>query len=210
MNRSHRLAMVGLATLELAGIGVLIVLFVMMRRRGLPFAMLTQDAAGQAELPFFAGYVSNVGAMLWCIAASVCLFSFALIQGRDAAGWTGFFLCAGLLSALLGADDLLLLHEEVFRRAFGLREEIVFGAYMLLLLAFMTRYSGRLRQGPYFLLLLAVGFFVGSLAADLEVTRVGPPYHHLVEDGAKFMGVVNWCVFFTLMAWQRVRPMIRG
>lgn len=202
------LTAIGVVILELGGIGILLLLLAMMKRRGLPFSVLTQDASGQADLPFFAGYVSNVGAMFWCVAASVCLYSYLLIRGRDNAGWSGFFLAAGALSALLGADDLLLLHEEIFRRVFGLREEITFGAYVVMVLAFLVRYLGKVRELPYLLLMIALGFFVCSLAADLEITRVGPPYHHLVEDGAKFMGVANWCAFFVYAAWSRVSPLV--
>jgi hypothetical protein len=144
---------------------------------------------------FYYGLLTNLGVLLWCAAASVCLFTAWL---RPAAPRGLFFVCAGALTAILLLDDLFLLHERFLPIYFGLDERWLFGCYGLLLLAYLAAWRRVLLSGPWLVLLVALGGFGMSLALDIVPFRVPQP--HFFEDGAKFGGIAGWCVFHVWLA----------
>src|SRR5688572_5214743 len=81
---------------------------------GVPFSTVSRDPATALGGPFVTGYLSYLGACLWCAAAAIALFA-AAVKRRPRAdavnGASRFLLHAGLFTALLGADDLFMLHD---------------------------------------------------------------------------------------------------
>src|SRR5262245_8944512 len=61
-----------------------------------PLSSLTRDIAAIAKVHPLTGVVSNVGALLWCSAAAICLFSSGLLRQRGHLPEARFLLWAGL------------------------------------------------------------------------------------------------------------------
>src|SRR5688572_20367429 len=100
--------------LLLAGGPALVVLAAVVTARvvfGIPIAAMTRDAAAIAGLHPLAGFVSNLGIMLWCAAATACLVAAAALHAVVPGEQARFFLSAGLLSLYLMLDDCFQLHE---------------------------------------------------------------------------------------------------
>lgn len=163
---------------------------------------LLRDAHSLAELPFFAGIVSNIGVLCWTVALAVCFFSGALIRRKHAERDVGrFFYAAGALTTLLMLDDFFLLHEDLFRYYLPLPEWLVFGAYAALAVVFLLRYRRVILATEYLLLLLAVALLGLSVAVDVAQQLITPEQFrniggYVLEDGYKFAGIVAWTAYF--------------
>jgi len=60
------------------------------------------------------GVLSNLGIILWCAAASVCLFSAITLHQKKSDVGAGFLYYSAFLSAYLLFDDFFQIHEEIF------------------------------------------------------------------------------------------------
>ena len=176
----------------------------------LPMASLIRDPVAILGGQFYHGLVSNIGILLWCAAAAICLF-------RGAENWLagflrrgGFLLSAGVLTSMLLLDDFFLLHEQALPRFIGLSEKyflIVYPAAVVLYIAAWWREI--VRADPY-LFLLSLTFFAISNLIDVAFD-----YHFyempagmevsasvILEEAAKFIGIAAWAVFHIRAAWM--------
>jgi hypothetical protein len=66
-----------------------------------------RDILAASDLPFFAGFVSQLGGMLWCASMTVCLFSLLVLCRQDGnlAASKRLLLQAGILTGVLLVDD---------------------------------------------------------------------------------------------------------
>ena len=174
-------------------------------RTGRPAAEFTRDVATVGGLPAYAGFVSQLGLLLWAGAAGAGACG-ALAARRDEtgrAGPAGFAAGLGWLSAQLAADDAFLLHEAVLP-ALGVPEKAVLLTHAAVAaVVFLTwrRWAARSNLG---LLALAAAGLGGSVSAD----QLAPTGWTLAEDAAKLLGVATWCGYVVLTAagCARVSP----
>jgi len=180
----------GLSALLLAGV---VAVHLVMR---VPIGYLTRDPVTVLAGPMYAGLFSQVGIAFWVITATLCLAGAWLVartgnQNRNA----GFLAASGLITMMLGLDDALLLHENVFPKL-GMTELMVFGCYGGLTLCFLWRFRHTIWAFHPVLLALAFGGFAASVAIDqVPISGVDP---FLMEDGAKLIGIVAWMCYFTV------------
>lgn len=178
-------------------------------RFGMPWAHLLGDPATALEAPFYIGFVSNVGILLWAAAASVFLFG-ALLLGRRGgdAGWRRFLLCSGLLAAWLGLDDLFLLHDVVFPELLSIPQPAVAGAHAALTLVYLACFAPLILRTDFLVLLLAFGLLAASLALDqLDAVRALVPIAAaLWEDAAKLLGIGAWLSYSVATTAAALEP----
>lgn len=188
-------------------IGVLL-LFVSGERAGIPFSIFTQDPMVVAKGRIYYGFLSNLGILFWCAAASICLFAWAVLKRSSATGLSGFFLFSGLLSALLMLDDLFQLHEGIFPVYLGIRQRYVLIAYMVLTVGYLIAYRRVILENYTLFMFAALGFFGLSVAEDVTELVAGvsssSSWHYLVEDGFKFFGIISWFAFFASLARREI------
>lgn len=150
------------------------------------------------------GMLSNLGVVMWCAAAFVCLFSYAVLRHSNADHPTKrFLLSCGALSTLLMLDDLYLFHERIFPMLFGVNELVIFGAYAVIAAFVIWRDRNILAQSNG-LLIAALLFFAVSIGMDILPLKLGE-WQHLVEDGLKILGIVSWSGFFFAFCLRTVR-----
>lgn len=170
----------------------------------IPFHTMTLDPvqimAGLRGNPF-CGCLSNLGVLLWCSTAAVCLFSAAclLSGGRREEGY--FLACSGAVTLILMLDDFLLFHEIVFPRMLGIPGEFLFVSYFLAVGIYLYRFKREILRTDYILLVLAFIFLGISFGADLLPFRIRGQF--LVEDGSKFMGIVSWMGYFLRVCYLK-------
>lgn len=170
---------------------------------GIPVAHLLKDPGALRPGPWYLGAVSYVGILLWTAAATLCLFARKLLPRVEEAEVRSFLLASALLSAVLGLDDLFMLHDSLAPAYLGVPEKVVVLGYGALALGYVVRFRRLVWRTEYFPLLVAGGFFalsVGVDALDVDDTRF-----LLVEDGAKLAGIAGWCSYLGHMAGQAVR-----
>ena len=182
-----------LAWLYLPALGLLVATQIAARLGDVPLSRYTRDPLSQFEgaSPFL-GSLSNLGVLLWCAGAAISLFTAVLLARapvqREA---SRFFRAFGLLTAWLAADDLFLLHERLIPVWTGLPQNLVYGIYVAGVALLLIVFGRQVLRSDFLLLLLALGFFVVSVLADMWLDR-NFFWHHLIEDGSKLLGIVGW------------------
>lgn len=158
-------------------------------------------------LPTYAGLISGLGNVLWVTTAGICLFAYW--QARSAGevlDGARYLLAIGLLTAVLGLDDLYQLHERIAPRVLRIPEQVVLGSYGVALAGIFARFRRVLLSEADVLLAGALVGLGGSLVVDLLAPNRG--WYYLVEDGLKFVGIFLWAAFHVRLAhwvaqWNR-------
>lgn len=174
-----------------------------------------RDPAQTAGLPFYTGIVSNMGVLFWSAAAGICLLAYAVLRRMAPAAkdFHRFFLMSGILTVLWVTDDLFMIHEEVVpevifhKRSFlHIKEGAVLIAYALYTLLFLWMCRKTiLKKTDWALLALALCGLFGSILADKGGLKYLVPVkttRGFIEDGAKFIGILGWTLYFAHTAWQ--------
>lgn len=169
-----------------------------------PVADLLRDPLAVAQLSTqcchsYYGALSNLGVLVWCTTAAICLFAALLVF--NARGWSQdsrFLAAAGVVTGVLTLDDLYLLHDHVLPN-YGVPDLAMYSAYGLLCLGFFLRFRDTIAKHDPVALLLAGAFLALSIVVDSLVhsdtsTRI------LIEDGAKLYGISLWAAFYITAA----------
>ena len=99
-------------------------------------------------------------------------------------------------------DDTFQVHEKILPKLFGLSELFLFTLEGALLLFIVLRFSKIILRSRFLLLLFAVIWFALSLSVDMFLSEnTYPRWHHLFEDGPKFLGILNWSLFCFLVSY---------
>jgi hypothetical protein len=188
------------------GLGSLAALVALSHLSRVPFAHVARDPATSLGGPFVTGYLSYLGACLWCAAAAVALFSAALARGSRGARPAGaFFLATGLLAALLLADDLFMVHDGLVPHLLGDVERWNLALYAVLAAAYLAAFAPLIRRTCLPLLAAAGCAFATSVMVDVQLIPVPESRRHLVEDGCKFLGIANWAAWVTLACLRHLQ-----
>lgn len=168
----------------------------------MPLRKIFSDPASITNSHPLLGFVSNLGIVLWCATAAICLYSAALLRKRgDSGELASFFQYAGLLTTFLMLDDLFLFHERLAQMYFHVPQIAVVAAYGVATLVFLIRFRELILRTEFVLLGSAFAFFAFSLLVDQVLDEV-MPMEHLFEDGSKFLGILGWLAYFTRTTFQ--------
>ncbi len=172
----------------------------------IPISQLTRDPMAIMKGHFYTGLLSNMGVLLWCATASNCFFSYTLLRRVPHKSEVSvFFLYFGLLTCVLLFDDLFLLHE-IASGYLNINELIIPAIYGITIILGTILFKKIIFDTELVFLCLAFSFFALSLTVDaLPETLL--PWHHLFEDGPKFLGIVGWCGYFTTTGWKTLRAL---
>jgi hypothetical protein len=179
---------------------------------GASLEFFLRDIVATGKLPFFAGFVSQLGGVLWCAAMTVCLYSLLILHRRDGdlTASKRFLLQAGILTGVLLLDDIFLFHEEVAPNYLHIDEKFVMATYLLLGVAFVFLNRNEILSSEYLLLLLALAMLGTSIFLDaLPIDDLGLRYFFkrleiFLEDGFKFAGIATWLIYFVRYAEQKI------
>lgn len=172
---------------------------------------LTQDPTTVLDGPFYVGYVSNLGNVLWAAAAAICGFvALALPRGAPG-GARRFFVWSGIFTGVLMIDDLFLLHDEVLPRYAGISGELYGFTYVASMAAYLVLFRRNLLAANYVLFGAALILFGISVVVDLGFSTLSDLVPGnlvlLVEDGAKLLGVGTWMAFFVATGREELRQL---
>ncbi|MDX5481695.1 MAG: hypothetical protein LPK07_08415 [Hymenobacteraceae bacterium] len=175
---------------------------------GIPFRNLMDEPVLVGDVPYYTGFISNVGVLFWGAAAAVCLFCWALFRRfATERSFANFLLYFGLLSVLLLLDDLLLLHEHIFYNRLGIPEGVTYVIYATLLLTGLLAFRNEILETPFLLLLIAFGFLALSVFIDgiepFVESYVGE-WRIFYEDGLKLLGIAGWFGYFSRACFSRL------
>ena len=173
---------------------------------GITMDRLTRDVVDIAGIHPLSGILSNLGILLWCVAASVSMFVAVFIRSKVSRSKFLFVLSSALLSGWLLFDDLFLFHEDLANRYLGLGEKYIIGILGMFVFAYLAAFRTTILKTTYLLLMISFAFLASSVLVDLLlekwlVLRIGH-WEYLVEDGLKWLGISFWCSYHVAAAYQ--------
>lgn len=157
-------------------------------------AYFTRDPAITLYGHPFTGVISNIGILFWCSSLAVCFFSAWTVLKKGDKKVSTFLFFSGLFTLILMLDDFFMFHEFIFPYSFGIPQEAVIAAYLIMMLAYFLKFGRLILTMEYTILLMACGWFALSLVTDMWMAQSDIQF--LVEDGAKLFGIVTWFIFF--------------
>ena len=154
-----------------------------------PLSVLVRDPNAIAQQPNYFGALEHAEIILMCGAGWIALYTSIFCRGQTAR----FLFLGGLLSLLLAADDLYMLHESSYR--FGVPEQFIFALYAGLLLLLIATNLRRFLNSPFLLLGFAMILFaIATMIDATHYTPFGLPWGS--EDCLEVAGVCFWAVYF--------------
>jgi hypothetical protein len=170
-----------------------------------PVTDLLRDPSATLDGAWYVGLVSIAGVALWAAAAAICLLCLGAV---GTPGQRSLLLAGGVTSVILGADDAFLIHEAV-KNGIGIPSPVTIGVYGVIAIVLFWRAWPTLKtRSDLAVFIVAVVLFGISVFLDGagEAGLPTPPYSAVIEDVAKFLGLVTWVTFFAGFA----RDLIRG
>jgi hypothetical protein len=196
--KTHKFFLLKVYLVPLLGLSAITLVSIL---KGIPIHKFMRDPSAVAKVSPFIGVMSNLGVLLWCSSATMCLFSWVFLRNRtNDIVFLKFILYSGLMTILLMSDDLFLFHEKIYPYLFWGSEKIVYFFYGGLLLYGMMMFNKCILDTEYLILLIAVGFFGLSITIDAfqhHIEQVIGHWRILFEDGFKLLGIVGWFAYFS-------------
>ena len=161
---------------------------------GIKGQLVLRDLAQTCGTPAGVGLLSNLGYLLWLAAAAVALFTAYSEQPGVRGKQYELLACGGWFSFILCIDDMFLLHDRYIGQTF------LYVVYMVFAALIATRYRRQLMTSRGELFLLAVALLGASIGIDQFQRDLPFKYEtvQLVEEGAKFLGIATWVLYW----WQ--------
>lgn len=171
--------------------------------KDIPVSDLLRDTTATLDGEPYVGLFSTLGIALWASSASVCLLG---LTARPSQGVRALLMAGAVTSLILGVDDAFLLHETI-KNQVGIPSPVTIGIYGIVALTLFVRaWRHLVTRRDLGVFLAAVALFATSVALDLggEMGLPTPPYSAVIEDVAKFMGIVTWLAFFTMVSRKAI------
>ncbi len=191
----------------IVGVGILAA-----QMEALNLALLFDNVTNIAKLPFYAGAISQLGILLWCVAATVCWFAYFLlgvfkIPLNDS---RRFLLFSAVFTTILLFDDLFLFHKQVAPFYMGIPEALVQTSLFALGILFFIMNNYEIQKSEYILLIIALIFFLFWAGID-AVPNEWFSYSYylrkletLIKDWYKFSSIVTWTAFFVRYSFAQI------
>lgn len=160
---------------------------VLFRDAAVARTILDDDGAAAWATSSYAGALSLLTIVVWGSVASLSLF----VAWARRAWW---LVGTAALTAAMGADDALMLHERVGPRL-GVPEPVFPAVYAVAAALLLWSLWRRRAVGPAAALLVGLVVLGGSEAVDLldqVVLHMTGGWLIVVEDGAKLLGALAW------------------
>jgi hypothetical protein len=168
---------------------------------------LTRDPAALTNTPIYIGLFSNIGILLWCSCATICIFSYAILKPNNRSrNLSKFLLFSGLLTAFLTLDDLFMLHEVFFPKYLNIQENLVYAFYIVIILFGFGRNIAVIKKTEFIILFAAIGFFALSIVSD----KIYSSYAiSIMEEVCKVIGITTWLTYLTRLCLREISSIVR-
>jgi len=168
---------------------------------GVDYWDLVRDTNAIAGQPAYFGFYSNLGVLVWAIAASIALFGWRSLVSLGVSGRRPLALfLGGLFAGIACLDDLFMLHEHA--HLIGIPERMVFAGYALLFLAFAAAALPDGHNTQWTLLLASLAFLVLSTLVDLLHLPTPGSVMVLVEEVLKLTGIAFLAAYLVTLSFS--------
>lgn len=176
-------------------------------QRSVPLEQLFLDPANLTGAPWYTGVISNLGILCWT-AGVVTSAGGAWVSAHTGRASAARFLAAGaVVGGLFLLDDLLQLHSDLLPGVLGVGKPAAVALVTAPSLGWAVLWWREIRRTRWLILVAFLAGSVVSLAVDHLLDPDGAA-GLLAEDGAKFLAVVAWAIYFTTTAVDITRSTI--
>lgn len=154
----------------------------------------TQDPNAQLNAPFYLGFFSNIGIMIWSAAVTICFYGAWRINGIAHPKAQQFLLVSGLITLIMTLDDLFQMHELVFPVYFNISDNMIYLTYLNIYLIYFIRFRRLLLNSDF--IALALAFFFLGLSTIIDILPLPIEKDTFLEDAMKLLGTVSWLIYF--------------
>jgi hypothetical protein len=190
---------------------------------GISMYELTADPAELAGKPPYIGLFSQLGSLLWCGTAAICIFTAFLTRADPITGrrWFIFLLASFFLTVSLLIDDMFQFHEYYHAIFFGFKVRIplenrtlqnIFELayfvvmYFVAFALYLFYFKQHIRHTEYIYFVLAI--FLSGLSIVVDMAGDAVPGHSFIEESAKFLGILSWITYFSRTCSSIIRQLI--
>lgn len=160
---------------------------------------LVRDTNAIADQPPWFGAISNLGILLWAVAAVCYWFAYASVRPDAPADVLRSLWLGASYSTFACLDDLFMLHEHAGQLGLGVDERTVLAAHAVWLAVFVVSLLPRVTTYRWLFLALSLCFAGGSTVVDVLGTRLAANVDYrdlvLVEEVQKLVGITFWALF---------------
>ena len=163
--------------------------------KDIPLESFTKDPTALMNAPFYLGFFSNIGIMIWSGAAMINFFVAYQIKDNPKERENFLFiLFSAFITLMMTLDDLFQLHEFVFPNYFSISDNAVYLTYMNIFLLYFIYFRKRLLASEFTVLGLA--FFFLGVSTIIDVLPLPIPKDTFLEDAIKLFGIVTWFIYY--------------
>ena len=178
----------------------------------LNFSAFTRDTASIAGIHPLAGFLSNLGILLWSASFFISLFTAITLRNSLTKKDFQFLITSALISGYLLFDDLFMFHEFLATEYLGVNENIVLFILVLAVVAYLFVYRREILKTDLRMLILAMallGFsvFIDAAPSRLPNVQLGQ-WEYILEDGSKWLGIACWCSYHVRTAYEYIEALV--
>lgn len=147
---------------------------------------------------WYTGLVSNLGILSWTVGAAAAFAGAWLCRlgGRDRAA--RFLLGGGAVGSLLLLDDLFMFHAVLLPSELNVPKFLGQAALGGSVLWWVFRHAREIRRTHVHLLAAAALGLAASFVVDALYSPAPGQGWNVIEDGAKFLGILAWSTYFVV------------
>lgn len=159
---------------------------------------LLMDPSFTLGTRWYTGLVSNLGILTWTVGASAAFGGAWLCRmgGRSRAG--RFLVGGGVVGTLLLLDDLFQFHSVLLPAEFRIPKVVGLTLLAAPMVVWVSRHSREIRRTHLYLLVAAAGGLAASFVVDSAYAPLPGTGWNVIEDGAKFLGILAWSTYFVV------------
>jgi hypothetical protein len=158
----------------------------------------TQDPNAQFNAPFYIGFFSNLGIMIWSAALTICFYAAWRTDSKTDKRAQEFLIFSGLITMLMTFDDLFQLHELVFPQYLSISENMVYLTYLNIYMIYFIRFRRQLLNSDF--IVLGISFFFLGLSTIIDILPLPIEKDTFLEDAIKLLGAITWLIYFVRTA----------
>ena len=142
----------------------------------------------------YEGILTGVSEVLWCIAVTICAFTFGVVRQQKSRSRSQIFLFfSALLLGVFFLDDRF--RMTLILSSLGISKKLIYLCYASGVFIYVVKFWRFIRTTAYLPLIAAVLLLAISRFEDLfSVQSQG--LHAMLEDGTKLLGVLNLALYF--------------
>ncbi len=161
----------------------------------IPLETFTKDPTAIMNAPFYLGFFSNIGIIIWSGTAMINFFvAYRIKNDYTQKNTFLFFLSSAILTLILTLDDLFQLHELVFRNYFSISDNAVYLTYLNIFLIYFIYFRKRILESEF--TILTVALFLLGLSTMIDILPLPIPKDTFLEDAIKLFGITTYFIYY--------------